>query len=92
MFVDPFDRTARGVIHSLKGCIPLQSNCRRTSHAGLRRHTLGGTVAGEVLSEDAAIVVLFLVLWWVDGEAFGSVSHLLIGDSLGGDAFQRVNP
>ena len=75
------NRSTRGVIHALEGSIPFESDGSRTGNAGFAGHTLGGTVAGEVLSEDATIVVLFLVLWRVDGETLGSMGHLLIRNS-----------
>ena len=45
-----------------------------------------------MLGEDRAIVVFLLVLWRVDGESLGGMSHLLVADCRGGDLFQRVYP
>ena len=72
--------------------IPFQCDSRGTSHARLARHTTGGTVAWEMLREDAAIVVLLLVLWRVDGEPLSRMFHLFVGDRLSRDLLERVNP
>ena len=45
-----------------------------------------------MLLEDATIVILLLVLWRIDGEAFGGVRHLLVGDCVSCDLLQRVDP
>ena len=90
--MDAFDGAAGGVIHVAEGSIPFKGNGCATGYAGFAGHTLGSTVAGEMLGKNATIVVLLLVLWRIDGEAFGSVGHLFIGDSLRGNLFEGVNP
>ena len=45
-----------------------------------------------MLGEDAAVVILFLVLRRIDGEPLGSVRHLLIGHGSGRDGLEGVYP
>ena len=87
-----FDGSTTRIIEVAKGSIPFQGDCRRTGDRGLTGHTTGSRVAGEMLSEDATIIVLFLVLWRIDGETLGSMCHLLVADGLSSNLLQRVNP
>ena len=45
-----------------------------------------------MFGKDAAIIILFLVEWWIDGKALCCMSHLFIGYSFGCNLFQRINP
>ena len=84
--------TARGVVHAFESSIPFEGDSRRAGDAGLAGHTLSGTVAGEVLGENAAIVILLFVFRWVDGETLGSMGHLLVGNRLGSQQLERIDP
>ena len=52
----------------------------------------GCAFTGEMLFEDGAIIVLFLVLRGMYWEAFGGMCHLFVADGSGSDGFQRINP
>ena len=84
--------TSGRIVHVLEGLIPLEGDSGGASHAGLAGHATGGRVAGEVLGEDGAVIILLLVLRRVDGEALGGMGHLLVGNCLGGDLLQGVDP
>ena len=86
------DGTTAGVVHVAEGSIPLEGDGGGARHAGLAGNALGSGVAGEVLSKDRAIVVLFFVLWRVDGEALCSMRHLLVRNRCRRYGLEGVNP
>ena len=88
----PLDRPSAGLIHVLECSVPLQGDSGGTGHRGLTGHASGCRVAGEMLGKNAAVIVLFFVSWWVDGEALGSMGHLFVTDGLGSDLLERVDP
>ena len=61
-FMDTLDGTATGVVHAFEGGIPFEGNGGATGHGGFGANTTGGRVAGEMLGEDAAIIVFLFVL------------------------------
>ena len=83
------DGATRGVVHSPKGGIPFQGDGGTAGYAGLAGYALGSAVAGEVLGEDGPVEILLFVFRGIDGEAFGSVGQLLVGDSGSGDGTLR---
>ena len=87
-----FDGSAAGVVHVLECRIPFESDGSGAGHACLLVDAAGSRVAGEMLGEDAAIVVLLLVEWRIDGETLCCMCHLLVADGFGGNLLQRVNP
>ena len=86
-----FDSTSTGVIHAFEGGIPFEGDGGAAGYTGLAGNATGCGVAGEVLSEDGAIVVLLFVLRRVDGEALGSMSHLFIGNRCRRYGFESIN-
>ena len=81
-FVHAFDGTAAGVVHAFEGGIPFECDGGTTGHGGFGGDTTSSRVAGEMLGEDAAVVVFLFVLRWVDGETLGSISHLFVSNGL----------
>ena len=77
-----FDGTATGVVHAFEGGIPFEGDGGAAGDGSLGGNALGGRVAGEMLGEDAAVIVFLFVLRRVDGETLGSMGHLLVADSL----------
>lgn len=80
------------VVLSLKRSIPCKGFGGGTGYTRYAGYTAGGTLAGEVLLENSAVVVFLFVHRCVYGEAFGGFPHLFITDSSGSDSFQRINP
>ena len=77
-----FDGTATGVVHAFEGGIPFEGDGGTAGDGGFGWYALGCRVAGEMLGEDAAVIVFLFVLWWVDGETLGSMGHLLVSNGL----------
>ena len=75
-----FDGTATGVVHAFEGGIPFEGDGGAAGHGGFGGYTHGGRIAGEMLGEDAAIIVFLFVLWRVDGKTLGSMGHLFVGN------------
>src|SRR5574344_2579419 len=84
--------SAARLIHILKGRIPSQCLCCTAGYTRYTRHALGCTVTGEMFCKNAAIIILFLVAWRMDGEAFGSMFHLLVTHLVTRDLLQCVYP
>lgn len=91
-FVYPRYCPSAGVVLSLERGVPCQRFGGGACHTGHTGNAPGRAFTGEMLFEDGAVVILFLVLWGMYREAFGGMCHLLVTDSGGSDGFQRINP
>lgn len=81
-----------GVVLSLERDVPCQRFGGGACHTGYAGNAPGCAFTGEMLFEDGAIIVLFLVLRGMYWEAFGGMCHLFVADGSGSDGFQRINP
>lgn len=84
--------SSAGVVLSLERGVPCQRFGGGACHTGYAGNTPGCAFTGEMLFEDGAIVILFLILRGMYREAFGGMCHLFVADGSGSDGFQRINP
>lgn len=91
-FVYPRYCSSAGVVLSLERGVPCQRFGGGACHTGYAGNTPGCAFTGEMLFEDGAIVILFLILRGMYREAFGGMCHLFVADGSGSDGFQRINP
>ena len=87
-----FYGTSAGIVQVLECGVPCQCLGCRTGYAGDTGHAAGGAFTGEVLFEDAAVVILFFIHRGVDGKTFCGMCHLFVTDSRCGNLFQRIYP
>ena len=92
LFVYSSHRTSARFIQIPESNIPRQRFCCGTGHTGNTGYGACCTFTGEMLFKDTTIIVFFLVLRSMDGEAFGSMFHLLIANGSCCDFSQSIDP